>query len=187
MRIPLVFGSIINLVSSAFVSHVTTRKDGNRNIDGMYGSLEGGTLLWIVGNGFREIDIGLNPSDASPYLIQIINYYNNDEIYTCAIDRQRITSTKLACYTLPLPPTWYNVRVYMDGAMLNFNPNHVTFYPAPNHTPLISSISPTLGISQRLVRLMGDFKTNCYAQDREECLGDLVSRISRSDFVFQTH
>ena len=160
------------------VSYIGSRRDGAypRN----WGSIEGGTLLWIRGTGFAPNRFDLFSSVSSTNTVYLVRNYS---IYECIVRDEETTETQLACYTLPMPEGSYHVRIYVNDYLIPFssylNGINGTFYASLNNTPVISTISPVTGLPQRLVTLTGDFKANCYTTDVVGCNLDNVTRISR--------
>ena len=165
-------------INAATVSHTTTIMEGTgqqRN-----GSTEGGTLLWIYGTGFAPNVFSMLPSTETSNTVKLVR---GNSTYDCAMHIEEGTDTQLSCYTPPMPPGEYQVRVYVEGNLIPLSqyssPSLATFIASPSNTPQITSISPASGVPQRLVSLGGDFKTGCYLRDVIDCWEESVSVISR--------
>ena len=90
----------------------------------------------------------------------------------------------MSCYTPPLPAGYYDVFVYLDGELLARNPSSTTFLSHAYYTPIISGITPTLAVSQKLITLTGDFKVNSFSQETENIWGDATPRVSRFEYKY---
>jgi hypothetical protein len=160
------------------VNYVTTVKGG-----GYYqntGSIAGGTLLWIKGNGFASNGFSTQPSTATTNVVQLVQ---DNNIYDCNIHPEEVSDTQLACYTPAMPPGSYLVRIYVNGYLIPLtqytNLPAAQFISSASYTPTITGITPATGFPQRLLSLSGDFKSQCYSQDVTGCSSDNTPLISR--------
>ena len=166
------------LVSSTTVIYTTTIKGGT--VGENSGSTEGGSLLWIKGEGFSQDGFNIRPSTSVNNMIKLIK---DRAVYDCNIQYEEVTDTRLACYTPAMPAGEYFVRIYIHNNWIPLiydpNSNRETFWSSQSSTPAINGIVPASGLPQRLVSLSGDFKTNCYSSDKTECSNNRASLISR--------
>lgn len=145
-----------------------------------YGSEEGGMLLTIHGNGFAEERFSVEPSTETANKVELVIGQN---VYPCPVEARKTTRTQIACYTPPLSPGRYNIRIYSNGISavwdsLNWRAAK-TYTPAGSSTPQIMTISPVSGFPSRTLLLTGDFKTECYTTLDGSC-EESRARISRS-------
>ena len=174
--------SILNicLVSSSRIDYVTTVQGGTGS--DYLGGIEGGALLWIIGEGFAPSEFNANLSATTTNLVKL---RNNAYVYDCPLYNEEMTAsdTQLVCYVPAMPEGSYFTDVYING---NENPisNYTNRWRAYYHsswarTPRINGIIPATGLPQRLVTISGDFKTNRYPYDVTQLPLETTPVISR--------
>jgi hypothetical protein len=168
----------LDSVSSPSVYQTTTRKGGSASQN--QGSTQGGTLIWISGNEFARTGFSSVPSAVTGNVVEL---YRGHQIYECKMQVEEVMSNRLACYTVAMPVGFYDLRMFVNGAMIpesGYPARHnVKFESTLDYTPRIFSIWSAIGEPQRLVTLSGDFKSSCYARDTNACARDDASLISR--------
>ena len=161
---------------------MTTIKNGRA---GQFaGSTQGGTFVWIYGDGFLRPTFQSTPSDVILNRVQFYRPYEN-QIYDCLMYPAEITTTQLTCSTPAMPEGYYQIRIYVNETLLDSSvyrrPGVTVFQSSPWYTPLITNISSVTGVPGRILTINGDFKTSCYSREIPECASDSVSLISRSN------
>lgn len=137
------------------------------------GSTQGGTLLRIIGTGFQVDSLSTNPSFTSIHVIQLID---DQSIYSCKIQKDLVTTTQLACYTVPMREGTYKIRILINGNPVPNSqyqhPDAMKFQATRYNTPMISDINAIVKTDThyQLLNIVGDFKTDCYSQDVSTCL-----------------
>ncbi|UJR08495.1 hypothetical protein I4U23_012761 [Adineta vaga] len=100
-------------VLSTTIHYVTTSKNGERGKN--QGSIEGGTLIWIRGEGFLQDAFDTTPTTDTLNKVQLVRDYL---VYDCNVYVAEMTDTRLPCYTVAMPPGDYIVRVYVKGNLI---------------------------------------------------------------------
>lgn len=170
----------ICLVSSSRIDYVTTVHDEMGN--DRSGSMEGGALLWIIGEGFASSELSADLSATSTNKVKL---RNGAYVYDCPLYNEEMTATntQLVCYVPAMPEGFYLTEVYING-----NANPISYYTNAGRayyqstwvrTPQINGIIPATGLPQRLVVLSGDFKTNRYPYDVTQLPSETTPVISR--------
>uniref|UniRef100_W5KUJ5 PKHD1 like 1, tandem duplicate 2 n=1 Tax=Astyanax mexicanus TaxID=7994 RepID=W5KUJ5_ASTMX len=136
------------------------------------GSTNGATRLTIQGQGFaQQSQFNLNPSD--PNFGNAVTFVSQTASFPCDVERDASLSTKITCYTRPMPEDNYQIRVTVDGVPIPVQNTcygiqwyyWCMFYPRWYYTPSIQSITPLSGLPGTQVTLRGRIYTDVYGSN----------------------
>ena len=170
----------ICLVSSSRIDYVTTVKGGTWNDN--LGSIEGGSLLWIIGEGFASSEFSANLSATTTNLVKLRNSLS---AYDCPLynDEMMTSDTQLVCSVPAMPEGSYLTEVYIHGnenRISNYtNIGRANYQSSRARTPQINGITRATGSPQRLVVISGNFHTSRYLYDVTQLPSETTPVISR--------
>ncbi|CAF0999129.1 unnamed protein product [Brachionus calyciflorus] len=166
------------LPTNAVITTVTTRKSGSTSTNTV--SLNGGTLIWIIGRRFAMNTFSFAPTNTTSNEVYLTT---DTKSYSCEIHTDKVTTTQVTCYAPAMPAGSYLVKVKVNGELIPIyqyeNINNAYVIASDSNTPKINSIVPMSGLPGTLLTINGDFKTACYTRDEDGCSDDSGARISR--------
>ncbi|GAA6072018.1 PKHD1 like 1, tandem duplicate 1 [Tachysurus ichikawai] len=136
------------------------------------GSTNGATRLTIEGNGFAQ-QSQFSFDTSNPDIGNTVTLVSSTRSFPCDVEKDATLSTKITCYTRPMPQDNYMVVVKVDGvpipssAVCNGNPWNYwcIFYTRWYRTPSIQSITPVTGLPGSVVTLRGRIFTDVYGSN----------------------
>ncbi|KAK2836335.1 hypothetical protein Q7C36_014204 [Tachysurus vachellii] len=136
------------------------------------GSTNGATRLTIEGNGFAQ-QSQFSFDTSNPDIGNTVTLVSSTRSFPCDVEKDATLSTKITCYTRPMPQDNYMVVVKVDGvpipssAVCNGNPWNYwcIFYTRWYRTPSIQSITPITGLPGSVVTLRGRIFTDVYGSN----------------------
>ncbi|KAI4871505.1 hypothetical protein NFI96_027165, partial [Prochilodus magdalenae] len=136
------------------------------------GSTNGATRLTIEGQGFaQQSQFSLNTND--PNFGNAVTLVSRTRSFPCDVERDASLSTKITCYTRPMPEDDYEVHVTVDGIPIPASSicwgNRWNYwcmlYTRWYSTPTIQTITPLSGLPGSLVTLRGRIFTDVYGSN----------------------
>ncbi|XP_028646735.2 PKHD1 like 1, tandem duplicate 1 [Erpetoichthys calabaricus] len=150
------------------------------------GSLNGATIVTILGSGFSQAN-QFNYGPGESQLGNSVMMVSNTRSIPCDVDKDSSRATVITCYTRPMPADNYVVQVSVDGTMIpqsnmcngNYNSYYCSFYPRSYRTPTISQITPQTGLPGSLITIRGMIFTDVYGSNTALSSNGLNVRILR--------
>ncbi|KAL6460366.1 hypothetical protein MHYP_G00303320 [Metynnis hypsauchen] len=136
------------------------------------GSTNGATRLTIEGQGFaQQSQFNLNLND--PNFGNSVTLVSRTRSFPCDVERDASLSSKITCYTRPMPEDDYEVHVKVDGVPIPSSSTcwgiqwnyWCTFYIRWYSTPSIQKITPLTGLPGTQVTLRGRIFTDVYGSN----------------------
>ncbi|MCJ8746157.1 hypothetical protein PDJAM_G00138700 [Pangasius djambal] len=136
------------------------------------GSTNGATRLTIEGNGFAQ-QSQFSFDASNPDIGNTVTLVSSTRSFPCDVEKDATLSTKITCYTRPMPQDDYMLIVKVDGvpiptsSVCNGNPWNYwcIFYTRWYRTPSIQYITPLTGLPGTVVTLRGRIFTDVYGSN----------------------
>ncbi|XP_053468790.1 PKHD1 like 1, tandem duplicate 1 [Ictalurus furcatus] len=136
------------------------------------GSTNGATRLTIQGNGFAQ-QSQFSFDASNPDIGNTVTLVSSTRSFPCDVEKDATVSTKITCYTRPMPEDNYMLAVKVDGVpiptsgMCSGYPwiYSCMFYTRSYYTPSIQYITPRSGLPGTIVTLQGRIFTDVYGSN----------------------